>query len=80
MGEVESVMFVGIIRCLRVVVAADGAEESRLMEAQLLQLLWVLGECGREQQLLQWHLRRRQTEEERRMFVGTATKKTLLAG
>ena len=42
----------------------DGAEEPGLVEAQLLQLLWVLRECGRKQQLLQRHLRRRQTAEE----------------
>lgn len=41
----------------------DGAEEPGLVEAQLLQLLWVLCERGGKQELLQWHLRRRQTEE-----------------
>lgn len=41
----------------------DGAEESGLVEAQLLQLLWVLCKCGRKQQLLQRHLRRGQTED-----------------
>lgn len=64
--EVEAVLFLadGGRLCGGVVVvgaAVDGAEEARLMEAQLLQLLWVLRERGGEQQLLQRHVWRRQT-------------------
>lgn len=45
--------------------ATDGAEESGLVEAQLLQLLRVLSQRGWKQQLLQRHLRWRQTEHTR---------------
>lgn len=47
--------------------ATDGAEESGLVEAQLLQLLRVLSQRGWKQQLLQRHLRWRQTEHARVM-------------
>lgn len=69
LGEVKAVS------CLRggcwcaVRVRVDGAEKSGLMEAQLLQLLRVLCERGRKQQLLQRHLRRRQTEGEKHTDV-----------
>lgn len=46
--------------------AVCGAEETRLVEAQLLQFLRVLRQSGREEQLLQRHLRRRQTETHKR--------------
>lgn len=44
-----------------VCLTVGGAEEPGLVEVQLLQLLWVLGQRCREQQLLQGYLRRRQT-------------------
>lgn len=73
LGKVKAVLFLGGSGWCGVVAAAggvgvtvDGAEESGLVEAQLLQLLWVLCKCGRKQQLLQRHLRWRQTERRNR--------------
>lgn len=57
LGEIEAVLFEGGSGA-----AVNGAEESGLVEAKLLQLLRVLCQSGRKQQLLQRHLGRRQTE------------------
>lgn len=54
--EIKAILTEGGSRC-----SADGAEEPGLVEAQLLQLLRVLCQRGRKQQLLQRHLRWRQT-------------------
>lgn len=64
--EVEAVMPMGWRGCSAVGLAVGGAEESGLVKAQLLQFLWVLCECGGEQQLLQRRLRWRQTTRTRR--------------
>lgn len=58
LGEIKAILTEGG-RCCSA--AADGAEEPGLVEAQLLQLLRVLCQRGRKQQLLQRHLRWRQT-------------------
>lgn len=50
--------------------AVNGAEELRLVEAQLLQLLRVLGERGGKEQLLERRLTWRQTEKRRSVMRG----------
>lgn len=58
--------------------AVCGAEEARLVEAHLLQFLRVLRQSGREEQLLQRHLRRGQTETHKRKRLQYSNSVTLL--
>lgn len=73
--EVEALRFEGGSVCWRFT-AVGGAEESWLMESQLLQLLWILSQCGGEEQLLQRHLRWRKTERRRIVLVSFHTENT----
>lgn len=63
LGEIKAILTEGGSRGCA---AADGAEESGLVEAQLLQLLRVLCQRGGKQQLLQRHLGWRQTANKTR--------------